>query len=172
MEHLRLDYQTSPLVGEGLLQDIYHYVYVRGRCSFVELFPIFARQEGFLESLHQLLVRQQLKTDLKAIWARDKQVTFNETPVSMPEETDDPVLKILNEQQHVVGEDFTYAGALNINRDFQLQWHKITLIPGDKFYLGHFYDFRGRIYPKGHILTYQGTDFQKSLIRSTSYVID
>jgi len=172
MEHLRLDYQTSPIVGEGLVQDIYHYVYVRGRCSLVELFPIYARKEGFLQAVVNLLAQKKLFTDLKAIWAREKQIIFSETPLSKPQEEDDFCLNVLNQQQHVVGENFTYAGSIYINRDFQLQWHKMTLLPGDHFYLGHFYDFRGRIYPKGHILTYQGTDFQKSLIRCEPYAID
>jgi len=172
MENLRLDRQTSPVVGEGLIQEIYHYVYVRGRCSFIELFPIFARQKDFIAVLYSLLFRKLLASDLKSIWAREKQVVFNETPLSQPEESDDPVLKTLNNQVHVVGDGFTYSGSLNIHRDFQIQWYKMTLIPGDKFWLGHFYDFRGRIYPKGHILTYQGTDFQKSLIRGETYEID
>lgn len=172
MENLRLDRQRSPLIGEGIQQDIYHHVYVRGRCSFIELFPIFARQEGFLEALESLLARQLLFTDLKSIWAREKQVIFTQTPLSVPEEADDFCLKVLNQQVHGVGKDFTYRGSININRDFQLQWFKMTLLPGDTFFLGHFYDFRGRIYPKGHILTYQGTDFQKSLVRGEIYAID
>jgi DNA-directed RNA polymerase len=109
-------------------------------------------------------------TDLKSIWAREKQVIFSETPLSQPEEASG-VLKYLNQQTHVVGEDFTYQGSIHINRDFQLQWFKMSLSPGDRFYLDHFMDFRGRIYPKGHILTYQGTDFQKSLIRCEPYDI-
>ena len=172
MEHLRLDHQSAPLIGEGLTQEIYHYIYVRGRCSFIELFPIFARKEGFLAALENLVAQKLVFTDLKAIWAREKQITFNETPLSQPEESKDFCLNVLNQQRHVVGEDFTYAGAIYINRDFQLQWHKMTLLPGHKFYLSHFYDFRGRLYPKGHILTYQGTDFQKSLVRGETYVID
>lgn len=171
MEHLRIDAQNSPTVGEGIVQDIFHYVYVRGRCSLVELFPIFARKPGFLTSLESLLAQKKLFTDLKAIWAREKQVVFNETPLSEPEETDDNVLNILNNMEHVVGVDFNYESSVHINRDFQLQWMRMTLQPGDEFHLGHFFDFRGRIYPKGHILTYQGTDFQKSLIRSKPYII-
>lgn len=169
MEHLRIDHQPSPVVGEGIVQSIFHYVYVRGRCSFVELFPIYARQEGFALALENLLAQRKLFTDLKSIWARDKQVVFSETPLAHPEENHDFVMTVLNEQRHYVGDDFTHAGAININRDFQLQWCKMTLSPGDSFHLGHFYDFRGRMYPKGHILTYQGTDFQKSLVRSDKY---
>lgn len=171
MEHLRLDHQTSPILATGIKQDIFHYVYVRGRCSLVELFPIFARKPGFLQVVEQLLAEKKLFSDLKSIWAREKQVIFTETPLARPEETQDVVLNVLNNQKHYVGEGFTYEGAKYINRDFQLQWHKMTMKPGDSFHLGHFYDFRGRIYPKGHILTYQGTDFQKSLIRSEEYVI-
>jgi hypothetical protein len=169
MEHLRIDHQVSPVVAEGIAQSMFHYVYVRGRCSLVELFPINARKEGFEPALVQLLASKKLYTDLKSIWAREKQVVFTETPLSGVEETDDAVLGILNRQRHIVGEDFNYASSIHINRDFQLQWHKMTLKPGDAFHLGHFYDFRGRIYPKGHILTYQGTDFQKSLIRCEKY---
>lgn len=170
MEHLRLDNQRSPAVSLDLLtQQIYHYVFIRGRCSLVELFPIFARQDGFLAKLEDLLAQGKLHTDLKSIWAREKQVVFNETPLSMPEESNDPVLRILNNQRHYVGSGFTYANSININRDFQLQWSRMTLKPNDVFYLGHFNDFRGRLYPKGHILTYQGTDFQKSLIRCEPY---
>lgn len=169
MEHLRIDHQPSPVVGEGIVQSIFHYVYVRGRCSLVELFPIFARKEGFLTAMENLLAQKKISTDLKSVWAREKQVVFSETPLSLPEDTADPVLGILNNQVHRVGSDFTHAGAININRDFQLQWYKMTLQPGDRFHLGHFYDFRGRIYPKGHILSYQGTDFQKSLIRGDIY---
>jgi hypothetical protein len=169
MEHLRIDHQVSPVVAEGLAQSMFHYVYVRGRCSLVELFPINARKEGFLQALHSLLASKHLYTDLKSIWAREKQVVFTETPLGGVEETDDTVLRILNAQRHFVGEDFTHAGAININRDFQLQWYKMSMKPGDAFHLGHFYDFRGRIYPKGHILTYQGTDFQKSLVRCDKY---
>jgi len=172
MEHLRLDNQTAPIAAEGIGQEIYRYVYIRGRCSLVELFPIYARKEGFLAALEQLLAGKFLDTDLKAIWAREKQVVFTETPLSRPEESDDRVLSILNQQKHKVGEHFTFQGSLHINRDFQLQWHRMTLRPGDPFYLDHFYDFRGRIYPKGHILTYQGTDFQKSLIRSMPYEVE
>jgi hypothetical protein len=171
MEHLRIDHQKSPLIGEGLTQDIYHYVYVRGRCSLVELFPLYARRDGFLAVLEDLLVRKLLFTDLKSIWARERQVIFTATPLSQPEETQDTVLSILNNQKHVVGANFTYDGAAHINRDFQLQWYKITLQPDEEFFLDHFYDFRGRIYPKGHIMTYQGTDFQKSLVRSETYEI-
>lgn len=174
MEQLRIDYQSSPCVADhgSLDQQMFHYVYVRGRCSFIELFPLFARKPGFLSSLEGLLARQLLTTDLKSIWAREKQVVFNETPLAIPEDTVDPVLRILNEQEHYVGSDFTHAGSIHINRDFQLQWYKMTLKPGDVFHLGHFYDFRGRSYPKGHILTYQGTDFQKSLIRSKPYTLE
>lgn len=171
MEHLRIDAQYAPTIGEGIIQEIFHYVYVRGRCSLVELFPIFARKKGFLQCLESLLAQKKLFTDLKAIWAREKQVVFNETPLSEPEDTTDPVLIILNNMQHVVGADFNYENSIHINRDFQLQWMKMTLQLGDEFHLGHFFDFRGRIYPKGHILTYQGTDFQKSLIRSKPYII-
>ena len=174
MEELRLDYQSSPCIADhdSIEQAIYHYVYIRGRCSFIELFPIFARKEGFISAVESLLTRKLVFTDLKSIWAREKQVVFSETPLSKPEDTTDPVLAILNGQSHRVGRDFTHAGAININRDFQLQWHKMTLSPGDSFHLGHFYDFRGRIYPKGHILTYQGTDFQKSLIRCEPYMVE
>ena len=171
MEHLRIDAQISPTIGEGIIQDIFHYVYVRGRCSLVELFPIFARKPGFLQCLESLLAQKKLTTDLKSIWAREKQVVFNETPLSEPEQSEDPILNILNNMEHVVGEGFNYENSIHINRDFQLQWMSMTLQPGDEFHLGHFFDFRGRIYPKGHILTYQGTDFQKSLIRSKPYVI-
>jgi hypothetical protein len=171
VEHLRIDAQIAPVVAEGIAQEMFHYVYVRGRCSLVELFPIFARKPGFLASLENLLAQKKLFTDLKAIWAREKQVVFNETPLSEPEQTEDKVLNILNNMEHVVGNDFTYEGSVHINRDFQLQWMRMTLKPGDVFHLGHFYDFRGRIYPKGHILTYQGTDFQKSLIRSKPYEV-
>lgn len=171
MEHLRIDHQPSPVVGEGIVQSMFHYVFVRGRCSLVELFPIYARKEGFLEGLANLLAQKKLFTDLKSIWAREKQVVFSETPLSGVEESDDAVLGILNRQRHVVGDQFTFEGAIHINRDFQLQWQKMTLRPGDHFFLGHFYDFRGRIYPKGHILTYQGTDFQKSLVRCEEYEI-
>lgn len=170
MEHLRLDNQRSPAVTlDPDTQHIYHYVYIRGRCSLVELFPIFARKNQFLQKLGQLLSQQLLFTDLKSIWAREKQVIFNETPLSEPEKSKSYVLDVLNHQLHVVGKDFTYAGAIYINRDFQLQWHKMSMKPGDEFYLGHFEDFRGRIYCKGHILTYQGTDFQKSLVRCLPY---
>ena len=173
MEHLRLDNQRSPVVSLDLLtQHIFHYVYIRGRCSLVELFPIFARKEGFLQKLESLLVEGHLHTDLNSIWAREKQVIFTETPLSEPEEDPSKVLTVLNNQQHVVGQSFDFAHAIYINRDFQLQWHKMTLKPGDIFYLGHFEDFRGRIYCKGHILTYQGTDFQKSLIKCPAYVAD
>lgn len=173
MEHLRLDNQRSPAVSLDLLtQEIFHYVYIRGRCSFVELFPIFARKEGFLERLESLLVQELLHTDLKSIWAREKQITFNETPLSTPEESDKWVLDALNQQVHVVGSNFTWEKAIYINRDFQLQWHSMAMKPGDSFYLGHFEDFRGRIYCKGHILTYQGTDFQKSLVRCPAYEAD
>ena len=75
MEHLRLDHQSAPLIGEGLTQEIYHYIYVRGRCSFIELFPIFARKEGFLSALENLVAQKKVFTDLKAIWAREKQIT-------------------------------------------------------------------------------------------------
>lgn len=170
MEHLRLDNQRSPAVSlDPETQHIYHYVYIRGRCSLVELFPIFARKEGFLEKLETLLVQKHLHTDLKSIWAREKQIIFTETPLSTPEEAGKWVLDALNQQVHVVGDDFDWQHAIYINRDFQLQWHKMTMKPGDRFYLGHFEDFRGRIYCKGHILTYQGTDFQKSLIRCEPY---
>ena len=171
MEHLRLDNQRSPAVSLDVdTQHIYHYVYIRGRCSLVELFPVFARRvDGFLQKLESLLVQQLLFTDLKSIWARDKQVIFKETPLSAPEESEDWVLNVLNRQKHVLGKDFTFQGAININRDFQKQWHSMTMKPDDVFYLGHFEDFRGRIYCKGHILTYQGTDFQKSLIRCEPY---
>lgn len=172
MEHLRIDHQQSPVVADGIAQDIYHYVYVRGRNSLVELFPIFARKEGFGPALEMLLASNHLTTDLKSIWAREKQVVFNQTPLSVPEEHQDDVLTILNQQIHIVGQDFTYAGAIHINRDFQLQWHKMTMSPGQMFHLGHFYDHRGRMYPKGHILTYQGTDFQKSLIRCDLYKVE
>lgn len=171
MEHLRLDNQTSPVVGEGLTQEIFHYVYVRGRCSLVELFPRYARREGFLEVLSSLLEAKKLFTDLNSIWARDKQVIFTATPLSAPEKSEDRVLSILNNQKHFVGENFTFENAININRDFQKQWYKLMMQPGTSFYLDHFYDDRGRIYPKGHILTYQGTDFQKSLIRCDEYDI-
>ena len=173
MEHLRLDNQRSPAVSlDPETQHIYHYVYIRGRCSLVELFPIFARKEGFLEKLENLLVQQKLFTDLKSIWAREKQVIFPETPLSQPEKNDSWVLEVLNNQAHVVGADFDFQHAIYINRDFQLQWHTMTMKPGDRFYLGHFEDFRGRIYCKGHILSYQGTDFQKSLIRCEPYYVD
>jgi len=170
MEHLRLDNQRSPAVSlDPDTQHIYHYVYIRGRCSLVELFPIFARKDGFLVKLKHLLVNQHLWTDLRSIWAREKQVIFTETPLSVPEDTKSPVLRILNRQVHQVADHFDYQHAVYINRDFQLQWHKIELAPGDEFHLGHFEDFRGRIYCKGHILTYQGTDFQRSLIRCQPY---
>lgn len=173
MEHLRLDNQRSPAVTlDPDTQHIYHYVYIRGRCSLVELFPIFARKNQFLQKLGNLLSQQLLFTDLKSIWAREKQVVFNETPLSAPEESKSFVLDVLNHQIHRVGKDFTYEGARYINRDFQLQWNTMTLKPGDEFYLGHFEDFRGRIYCKGHILTYQGTDFQKSLIRCQPYQVE
>lgn len=173
MEHLRLDNQRSPAVSlDPETQHIYHYVYIRGRCSLVELFPIFARRDGFLEKLENLLVQGHLHTDLKSIWAREKQITFNETPLSTPEESDKWVLDALNQQVHVVGSNFTWEKAIYVNRDFQLQWHSMTMKPGNSFYLGHFEDFRGRIYCKGHILTYQGTDFQKSLVRSGPYICD
>lgn len=173
MEHLRLDHQRSPAVSlDPDTQHIYHYVYIRGRCSFIELFPIFARKDGFLAKLEALLAEQKLFTDLKSIWAREKQVIFSETPLSAPEESASTVLTILNQQQHVVGQDFDFANAININRDFQLQWHAMTMQPGDVFHLGHFEDFRGRIYCKGHILSYQGTDFQKSLIRCQPYSLE
>jgi hypothetical protein len=172
MEHLRLDNQRSPAVSLDLLtQQIYHHVYIRGRCSLVELFPIFARKEGFLAKLEDLLVQQKLHTDLKSIWAREKQVIFTETPLSEPEESSNTVLEILNNKKHIVGKDFDFPHAININRDFQLQWNTMTLKPGDEFFLGHFEDFRGRIYCKGHILTYQGTEFQKSLIRCEPYAV-
>jgi hypothetical protein len=172
METLRLDNQRSPAVSlDVLTQHIYHYVFIRGRCSLVELFPIFARKEGFLEKLESLLAQGLLQTNLKSIWAREKQIVFTETPLSQPEEAKDWVLDALNQQVHVVGKDFDYAHAININRDFQLQWNAMTMKPGDRFYLGHFEDFRGRIYCKGHILTYQGTDFQKSLIRCEPYQV-
>lgn len=170
MEHLRLDNQRSPAVSLDLLtQEIFHYVYIRGRCSLIELFPVFARKEGFLQKLEDLLVQQLLFTDLKSIWAREKQIIFNETPLSKPESSKNWVLGVLNRQAHVVGEDFTYENSIFINRDFQIQWSAMQMKPGDRFYLGHFEDFRGRIYCKGHILTYQGTDFQKSLIRCEPY---
>lgn len=171
MEHLRLDNQRSPAVSlDPDTQHIFHYVWIRGRCSLVELFPVFARRiDGFLEKLESLLVQGHLHTDLKSIWARERQIIFTETPLSQPEESKSWVLDALNQQVHVVGKDFTYEGSLNIDRNFQLQWHAMTMKPGDSFYLGHFEDFRGRIYCKGHILTYQGTDFQKSLIRCPAY---
>ncbi len=170
MEHLRLDNQRSPAVSlDPDTQHIYHYVYIRGRCSLVELFPIFARKEGFLEKLETLLVQKHLFTNLKSIWAREKQVVFTETPLTKPEESGKWVLDALNNQTHVVGDWFDYEHSKFINWDFQLQWQKMTMKPGDRFYLGHFEDFRGRIYCKGHILTYQGTDFQKSLIRCEPY---
>lgn len=171
MEHLRLDNQRSPAVSlDPDTQHIFHYVYIRGRCSLVELFPIFARKiDGFLIKLESLLVQGLLTTDLKSIWAREKQVIFTETPLSVPAESKSFVLDLLNRQKHVVGKDFTYEGSLYIDRNFQLQWNRMTMKPGDRFYLGHFEDFRGRIYCKGHILTYQGTDFQKSLIRTEPY---
>jgi hypothetical protein len=174
MEHLRLDNQRSPAVSlDPDTQHIYHYVYIRGRCSLVELFPIFARRvDGFLDKLESLLVQGLLHTDLKSIWAREKQVIFTETPLSKPEESDNPILDLLNKQVHVVGQHFDYQHAIYVNRDFQLQWHKMTLHPGDEFYLGHFEDFRGRIYCKGHILTFQGTDFQKSLVRCRPYDLE
>ena len=172
MEHLRLDNQRSPAVSlDPDTQHIYHYVYIRGRCSLVELFPIFARKEGFLEKLETLLVQKHLFTNLKSIWAREKQVVFTETPLTKPEETGKWVLDALNNQTHVVGDWFDYEHSKFINWDFQLQWQKMTMKPGDRFHLGHFEDFRGRIYCKGHILTYQGTDFQKSLIRCEPYNI-
>lgn len=34
----------------------------------------------------------------------------------------------------------------------------------DKFYLTHRYDKRGRIYPTGYWINYQGNDFAKALI--------
>lgn len=154
-----------------LTQQIYHYVYIRGRCSLVELFPIFARKDGFMASIVDLLAQQKLFTDLKSIWAREKQVIFTETPLSKPEETKSTVLEVLNQQKHVVGKAFDFQNAIYINRDFQIQWHTMTMKPGDEFFLGHFEDFRGRIYCKGHILTYQGTDFQKSLIRCQPYTV-
>jgi hypothetical protein len=173
MEHLRLDNQRSPAVSlDPETQHIFHYVYIRGRCSLVELFPIFARREGFLQKLESLLAQGHLFTDLKSIWAREKQIIFTETPLSTPEESASPILSRLNNQVHRVAAHFDYQHAVYINRDFQLQWHKIPLQPGDQFYLGHFEDFRGRIYCKGHILTYQGTDFQKSLIRCEPYYVD
>src|SRR3982751_7150275 len=98
MQHLRLDRQTSPLIGENILQEIFHYVYVRGRCSFIELFPIFARKENFLLSLESLLAQKLLTTDLKSIWARQKQIIFTQTPLSVPEESFDVCLNILNRQ--------------------------------------------------------------------------
>lgn len=174
MEHLRLDHQRSPAVTlDPDTQHIFHYVWIRGRCSLVELFPIFARKvENFLEKLESLLAAGHLHTDLKSIWARERQITFNETPLSTPEESSSPTLSCLNQQIHVVGSHFTLQDAIYISRDFQLQWHAIPLKPGDEFYLGHFEDFRGRIYCKGHIFTYQGTDFQKSLVRCQPYHAD
>ena len=174
MEHLRLDHQRSPAVTlDPDTQHIFHYVWIRGRCSLVELFPVFARKvEGFLEKLESLLAAGHLHTDLKSIWARERQITFNETPLSVPEENSSPTLARLNQQKHVVGSHFTFQDAIYISRDFQMQWHAIPLKPGDEFYLGHFEDFRGRIYCKGHIFTYQGTDFQKTLVRCQPYHAD
>ena len=171
MEHMRLDHQRSPAVTlDPDTQHIFHYVWIRGRCSLVELFPVFARKvEGFLAKLESLLVQGHLHTDLKSIWARERQITFNETPLSTPEESASPILSRLNQQKHVVGSRFTFQDVIHINRDFQMQWHAIPLKPGDEFYLGHFEDFRGRIYCKGHIFTYQGTDFQKALVRCEPY---
>ncbi len=174
MEHLRLDHQRSPAVTlDPDTQHIFHYVWIRGRCSLVELFPVFARKvEGFLEKLESLLAAGHLHTDLKSIWARERQITFNETPLSTPEESASPILSRLNQQKHVVGSHFTFQDVIHINRDFQIQWHAVPLKPGDEFYLGHFEDFRGRIYCKGHIFTYQGTDFQKTLVRCEPYSMD
>ena len=174
MEHLRIDFQISPLVADQgtIEQAIYHYVYVRGRCSFIELFPLFARKKGFIPTVESLLARRLLTTDLNSIWAREKQVVFTETPLSIPEDTMDPIIRLLNEQVHCVGKNFNHASSIYINRDFQMQWYKMTMKPGDHFHLGHHNDFRGRLYPKGHILTYQGTDFQKSLIRSQPYTLE
>lgn len=171
MEHLRLDHQRSPAVTlDPDTQHIFHYVWIRGRCSLVELFPIFARKvENFLEKLESLLVQGHLHTDLKSIWARERQITFNETPLSTPEESASPILTRLNLQKHVVGSHFTFQDVIHINRDFQMQWAAIPMKPGDEFYLGHFEDFRGRIYCKGHIFTFQGTDFQKDLVRCEPY---
>lgn len=171
MEHMRLDHQRSPAVTlDPDTQHIFHYVWIRGRCSLVELFPIFARKvEGFLEKLENLLVQGHLHTDLKSIWARERQITFNETPLSTPEESASPILTRLNLQKHVVGSHFTFQDVIHINRDFQMQWAAIPMKPGDEFYLGHFEDFRGRIYCKGHIFTFQGTDFQKDLVRCKPY---
>lgn len=171
MEHMRLDHQRSPAVTlDPDTQHIFHYVWIRGRCSLVELFPVFARKvEGFLEKLESLLAAGHLHTDLKSIWARERQITFNETPLSTPEDNPSPTLSCLNQQKHVVGSHFTLQDAIYISRDFQMQWHAIPLKPGDEFYLGHFEDFRGRIYCKGHIFTYQGTDFQKTLVRCQPY---
>lgn len=174
MEHLRLDHQRSPAVTlDPDTQHIFHYVWIRGRCSLVELFPVFARKvEDFLAKLESLLAAGHLHTDLKSIWARERQITFNETPLSKPEESDSPVLSCLNQQKHIVGSSFTLQDAIYISRDFQMQWHAIPLKPGDEFYLGHFEDFRGRIYCKGHIFTYQGTDFQKTLVRCEPHQAD
>jgi hypothetical protein len=174
MEHLRLDNQRSHAVSlDPDTQHIFHYVWIRGQCSLVELFPIFARRvEGFLEKLETLLVQGHLRTDLKSIWARERQIIFKETPLSQPEESNSWVIKALNDQVHMVGNDFNYTNAIYIDRNFQLQWHTMTMKPGDKFYLGHFEDFRGRIYCKGHILSFQGTDFQKSLIRCEPYYVE
>lgn len=174
MEHMRLDHQRSPAVTlDPDTQHIFHYVWIRGRCSLVELFPIFARKvENFLEKLESLLVQGHLHTDLKSIWARERQITFNETPLSTPEESASPILTRLNQQKHVVGSHFTFQDVIHINRDFQMQWAAIPMKPGDEFYLGHFEDFRGRIYCKGHIFTFQGTDFQKDLVRCESYQVD
>ena len=171
MEHLRLDHQRSPAVTlDPDTQHIFHYVWIRGRCSLVELFPVFARKvEGFLAKLDSLLAAGHLHTDLKSIWARERQITFNETPLSTPEENSSPTLSRLNQQKHVVGSHFTLQDAIYISRDFQMQWAAIPMKPGDEFYLGHFEDFRGRIYCKGHIFTYQGTDFQKTLVRCEPY---
>ena len=174
MEHMRLDHQRSPAVTlDPDTQHIFHYVWIRGRCSLVELFPIFARKvENFLQKLESLLAAGHLHTDLKSIWARERQITFNETPLSVPEESSSPTLACLNQQKHVVGSHFTLQDAIYISRDFQMQWHAIPMKPGDGFYLGHFEDFRGRIYCKGHIFTYQGTDFQKTLVRCEPYYVD
>lgn len=174
MEHMRLDHQRSPAVTlDPDTQHIFHYVWIRGRCSLVELFPIFARKvENFLQKLESLLAAGHLHTDLKSIWARERQITFNETPLSVPEESSSPTLSRLNQQKHVVGSHFTLQDAIYISRDFQMQWHAIPMKPGDGFYLGHFEDFRGRIYCKGHIFTYQGTDFQKALVRCEPYHAD
>lgn len=46
--------------------------------------------------------------------------------------------------------------------------HKILLDHGNKFYLTHKYDKRGRCYCQGYHVSYQGSDFNKAIIEFTN----